>query len=218
MVHLWVTEAGVPKNLVLTSAVSFAPRATGLHESVTLLQRILELCSQMDTLTSPFFFSSSHLLKTKSHWKMQNGLLVDLRGGGVWRWHLSKTKMSTTQPEITRGFTTKGETRPFPISKERELFVLISHKYLVQRYGMQHNFVHFKFLKTSLLTMWSTQIPGYHVLSGSQPSWSVLIEDLAKQIDLWVGACYLLIFAWFSWVVITAVTPDTLSMGNEDSG
>lgn len=112
--------------------------------------------------------------------------------------------MLTTRPEITE--TSQLRKKP-DLSPFLKIGDNCSSKYLVQRYRMQHNFVHFKILRASLLP-----------LQRSQPSQSAFIEYVAnRQIDLWAGACYLLILAWFSWVVITAVTPDTLSMGNEDS-
>lgn len=112
--------------------------------------------------------------------------------------------MLTTQQEITENSQRRKKPDLSPFLKIGDN---CSGKYLVQRYRMQHNFVHFKILKASLLS-----------LQRSQPSQSVFIEYVAnRQIDLWAGAGYLLILAWFSWVVITAVTPDTLSMGNEDS-
>lgn len=112
--------------------------------------------------------------------------------------------MSTTQPEITKTSQRRKKTDLSPFLR---IGSNCSSKYLVQRYRMQHNFVHFKIPRASLLPM-----------QRNQPSQSAFIEYLAsRQIDLWAGACYLLILTWFSWVVITIVTPDTLSMGNEDS-
>lgn len=112
--------------------------------------------------------------------------------------------MLTTQQEITENSQRRKKPDLSPFLKIGDN---CSGKYLVQTYRMQHNFVHFKILRASLLS-----------LQRSQPSQSVFIEYVAnRQIDLWAGAGYLLILAWFSWVVITAVTPDTLSMGNEDS-
>ena len=143
----------MPEFLKARSLLLLCPLLPGPREPMItpLLRRIPRLCSRMDTYVCISF--QQPFVKNMIPGKLQKGFLMNLRGEQSLETALNKDQDVNYTAGNNRNFTTK-KPDLFPFLK---IGNNCSSKYLVQRYRMQHNFVHFKIPRAFLLPMQRSQ-------------------------------------------------------------